>query len=144
MIIGDLNVLGFAVDPTKTKSPLIVDADAMLPFAITGQFLQVIPRRNAQVFERLGRIEHCKLTEGSTLQVPRESLDPFALEKAFRVLVGETPDHRIIVAPRVTNVNRFPFAACLSLPIRHNSFLTLIHDPNGRISSCSFVAYLCS
>ena len=34
MIVNNLDVVGFIVSPLKTDSPLIVDANAILPFAV--------------------------------------------------------------------------------------------------------------
>ena len=50
--VGDLNVEGISITPNKADSPLVVDPDAVLPFAVPFQFLQPIPRRHAQILER--------------------------------------------------------------------------------------------
>lgn len=42
MIINDFNIVGIAAFPRKTNSPLLIDADAMLPPPFTLQFLKVV------------------------------------------------------------------------------------------------------
>jgi hypothetical protein len=42
VIIHNLHVVGIAVAPLKTDAPLVIDADAVLPFSIALQRLQVI------------------------------------------------------------------------------------------------------
>lgn len=57
MIVHKFNLEGLTTVPAKAKSPLIVDADAVLPGPVAGQSLQPIPRRNAQVMEINGTVQ---------------------------------------------------------------------------------------
>jgi hypothetical protein len=45
MVINDLNVPGFAFYPFKTNSPLIVDANTILPRPFAFELLQVVAWR---------------------------------------------------------------------------------------------------
>jgi hypothetical protein len=47
----------FRVAPNKTYPPLIDNANAALPLAVTAQRLQMIARRQAQIVESLGRVD---------------------------------------------------------------------------------------
>ncbi|MNL88828.1 hypothetical protein D3C87_2187830 [compost metagenome] len=51
VIITDLDLIGVAIPPNETNTPLIVDPDAVLSLAIALQGLQAIPRRNEQSIE---------------------------------------------------------------------------------------------
>src|SRR5262249_1785526 len=42
MIVDDLDIVGVAVTPAEADAPLVVDSDAVLPFAIPGEPLQPI------------------------------------------------------------------------------------------------------
>jgi len=51
MIIRDFNVIGVSVSPIETNSPLVVDANTVLPLAIAFEFVKAIARRGAQIVE---------------------------------------------------------------------------------------------
>lgn len=57
VVIHDLHISGFAVPPGKADSPWIVNPDTVLSGAVALERLQVIPRRNAKVFQPLHRVE---------------------------------------------------------------------------------------
>jgi hypothetical protein len=44
VVVDDFNVVGVAVNPAETDAPLIVDADAVLAFALALQGFQPIGR----------------------------------------------------------------------------------------------------
>jgi hypothetical protein len=94
MVVHDLNIVGIARSPTKTDPPLFVDADAVLAFAIPSQPLQPVPRRNPEVFENCGRVEHPELAECRPLDIGPQLLDWVSLEKALGVSIPEALDHR--------------------------------------------------
>jgi len=45
MIIDDFNIVCISFSPNKTESPLLVDPDTVLPFAITVQRFQAVAGR---------------------------------------------------------------------------------------------------
>jgi hypothetical protein len=51
MIIGNFDRLSAIRMPLKTDTPLFVDPDGVLPLTVWAQGLQVIGRRNSQIFE---------------------------------------------------------------------------------------------
>ena len=93
MVVSDLNFVGLAFEPAKTKSPLVVDSDTVLSFAITAQLFQAISGCSTQIVERFGRIKHYQFTQGSALQFSRKLLDAFAAKKALGVLVSKAAYH---------------------------------------------------
>jgi hypothetical protein len=42
MIVHNLHIVGIAIMPSKADSPLLVDADAVLPLAISLQCFQMV------------------------------------------------------------------------------------------------------
>ena len=102
MVIRDLDVVSIACFPAKADAPLIVDPDAPLALAITAEFLESIPRRDAEIFERDGGIELPQLAQRNALQVSTEPPSRSAVEELLRLLASEASDHRAIITLSVT------------------------------------------
>ena len=49
MIVYNFNEVGVTVPPFKTDTPLSIDADTPLPFALAGQLFEAVPWRMAKV-----------------------------------------------------------------------------------------------
>ncbi len=62
MIVCYFNVIGIAVFPAKADSPLIVDPDTILPFAIAFQGFEPVARRNPEVLKMPGLVKVQELT----------------------------------------------------------------------------------
>ncbi len=75
--------------PTKTYTPLVVNADAPLPFPISRQFLQSVTGRDPQVLDGLCSVDRLELAPSHVLHMRRQRLDPVALEYRRAQLVGE-------------------------------------------------------
>jgi hypothetical protein len=71
MIIHDFNVVGVTLVPKKADAPLVVDADAMLPFSIALQRFQTIARRSLQITQFGGEIQLPQLPLGYALEGPK-------------------------------------------------------------------------
>jgi hypothetical protein len=69
VIINDLNVKRIAVLEAKADSPLVIDADAMLPEAIMLERLQVIRRWQAQILKARSRIQLCEPHGGASKNI---------------------------------------------------------------------------
>jgi len=57
MIINDLNVEGVPILPGEAYSPLVIDADAVLPGAVAFQRLQPVAGRYPQILQGPGAME---------------------------------------------------------------------------------------
>lgn len=53
VIVNNLNIIGITIVPSKTDSPLLIDADAVLPLAISLQCFQVVAGRAVEI------CQHC-------------------------------------------------------------------------------------
>jgi hypothetical protein len=51
MVVCYFNVIGISVFPMKADSPLIVDPDTMLPFAVALQGFEPVAWRNPEVLQ---------------------------------------------------------------------------------------------
>lgn len=120
MVVGNFHIMRFTIVPTKAKSPLVVDSNAMLSGAIANEPFQVVARRNQQVIQRLRGVKHRKLAKSSPLQLTGKSLDSLAPKEPFGVLVGEAADHVTIVAHRVT-IGKSKMAMLRRCPGRNSS-----------------------
>ena len=58
MVVSDLHILGAALAPYKTDTPLVVDPDRVLSFTVTAQLFEVICWWNAKVFQDNGCLNH--------------------------------------------------------------------------------------
>jgi hypothetical protein len=52
VIVRDFDLKGISIAPGEADPPLVVDPDAMLPFAAPLQLFQAIARRHAKILER--------------------------------------------------------------------------------------------
>jgi hypothetical protein len=71
MVVDYLDRIGAVLRPHKTDAPLIVDANAVLPFAIIFQRFEPIGRGYLQINERLSLIQHEQLPQGDLLNLTR-------------------------------------------------------------------------
>ena len=99
VVVHNLNAVnaGMLFIPTKADAPLIVDANAVLPFAVTAQGLQMIPRRGTQVHQCRCRIESLQTAACCPFD-GREAADELAGKEAFRIATTETSYHPLRVS----------------------------------------------
>lgn len=86
MVIDDLYTLRMAVLPEKADSPLIINANAIRPLAITLQRLKPIRRRQPKILQPDSRINRIEFHEGPLLNLTRESFHEFALKDSLGIL----------------------------------------------------------
>jgi hypothetical protein len=51
MIVYNLHVIGVSFAPAKTDSPLVIDANAVLPSAVSRKLLQMISWGNSKIVQ---------------------------------------------------------------------------------------------
>jgi len=93
MVIDYLNLVNTVTMPFKTDSPLAVDSYRVLPGAAPAKRLQVIRRGEAEVGQRLCKIEHGQFPSGQTLDALRQLLRKAALKNFSGLVAFEGPDH---------------------------------------------------
>jgi hypothetical protein len=94
VIINDLDV-GRArrlLRPLKANPPLIVDADAVLAFAISGQRLKTVAGQGGQILQRNGGLQAVQLEACGAFDAG-ERFDSLALSEVPGPLVPVADDH---------------------------------------------------
>jgi hypothetical protein len=93
MIVDDLDIMGVAVTPSEANAPLVVDSDAVLPFAIPGEPLQPITGWRPQVFEIASIVNLHQLTISRLDDVVGNALYKPALPCSFDGGIPKRLDH---------------------------------------------------
>lgn len=96
MIVHNFHIArsGPAIWPTKAYSPLIIDPNAPLAFAVSAEFLQPVSTQRSQFTKAYGRFQP-KQPVFRLMPKGLERLDPFATREPFRPRVAVTEDHAI-------------------------------------------------
>jgi hypothetical protein len=92
MVVSKAHIEGFGTLPSKDKSPLVVDSDAMKPGQIPLQGFKVIARRGFKVPQIHGSVQHVKFPQSTFEDGWRELpgvLRWMAIEKGFSGFVAE-------------------------------------------------------
>ena len=79
--------------PDETDAPLIVDPDTVLAFAFAFQRLQPVGRRNAEIIQLVGIVQHTQFSPGDGLNVPWEPARDFAFPYLLGLPVPEARDY---------------------------------------------------
>jgi hypothetical protein len=86
--------------PNEADSPPVIDANSVLPFPVTTQRLQVVPRRGSQNPQVRGGMKLKEFAQRHPLE-STESRDVMVVKKLLGLLRAKTPDHTLTVL-RVT------------------------------------------
>jgi len=74
VVVHNFNIKGIVVFPAQTDPPLVVDADAVLPFAVALQCSQPVSRRNLEFVKALCLMQVQELAAGATLNRPEPAV----------------------------------------------------------------------
>jgi hypothetical protein len=72
MVVDDLNAGGALFGPSETDTPLIVDANGILPGPVAFQVLEVVSRRETKILDDDSGIERRKHGSGSLHEISRK------------------------------------------------------------------------
>lgn len=92
MVVGNFNVFRAIVGPFKANTPPLVDADAVLAFAVAAQGFKPVTRQNGQDIEVYRGVQDFE----ASFSLPAESLkffDEIAIGKSLGFLVPIALDH---------------------------------------------------
>jgi hypothetical protein len=106
VIIHDLDFVCIPVAPDKTKTPLVVNANTVLPLPLAAQGFQTVPRRCCQVAQLHSAVQLAKLSAGGPFHGSKAAA-LLAVVKPPGFRAAERPDHPSIVLCYAFNVNRY-------------------------------------
>jgi hypothetical protein len=95
MVVNQFDFVGHAVSPNEHKSPLAINADAMLSFSITAQGLQVIGWRHTKIIEDGGGGNNGKLPSKRRFDGTRNTTPAVFQPESLKPTVVETANHAI-------------------------------------------------
>jgi hypothetical protein len=93
MVINDLHVIGIALAPFKTNTPLVVDANTVLALTVARQFFEVVGWWYTQILQRVSAIKQLKLPPYTTLNVLRQLARELAPKQFCGFFVLKALDH---------------------------------------------------
>lgn len=96
MIIDYLNIKCIPSAPTETDSPLIVDADAMLPTSLSLESFEAVPRRRSEIAKFRGAVQLAQFSTGHLLEHDK-TRDTFSVVQPFGVAAAKGADHPLRV-----------------------------------------------
>ena len=103
MVVHNFNVMGVLALPAEANPPAVVDADAVLAFAVG---FQVIAGRHAQIQQRTRGVNLRQLSQGHALDVRRQAVAALAPPEAFRLLAAEAGNHDVTLSHGDNGVKR--------------------------------------
>jgi hypothetical protein len=138
MIVGDLDAIGTAILPDETDAPLVVDPDAMLAGSVPLQGFQMIARRRGQVAQLFSLMDLAQFALSNPLDVRRKFPGKLSMEKPFRILVEEAPNHLSTM-----NVSRSERNAYIRVAVQ--AFLSKVFpiSPQSAVAAASKEAEKC-
>jgi hypothetical protein len=96
VVVHDLNVVGISITPHKTKTPLVVDSDTVLPLPLAAQGLQTVPWWRCRIAQLGSAIQLAELSACDPLHGSKATTRlPAVKSPGFRAT--ERPDHPFIV-----------------------------------------------
>jgi hypothetical protein len=108
MVVDDFNLKDMAIIPAETNSPLVIHSNAVLPFPVTLESFEPICRRNSEIIQTFGSIQHRELAKGDRDdRIEPTRLSP--LPKVASLFAPEAINHPTsgIVSPHDTMTSRF-------------------------------------
>jgi hypothetical protein len=105
MVIHDLDVIGVTLQPDKTHAPLIINANAVLAFAVALQRFQSVPRQRPKGPDIRRSVQHSKFPQRLPLD-GLESAHRFPPEKMLGIRASKGTDHNFKLYCYSVNVNQ--------------------------------------
>jgi hypothetical protein len=94
MIIYDFHVVWAIRCPAEANTPLVVDANRVLAFAVAAERFEMISGRHGELSKGSDGVKLRQLSKGCALDVGREGPGAAFMEQFCGVRAGEGTDHR--------------------------------------------------
>jgi hypothetical protein len=106
VVIDDFDVVGVTLEPDKTKTPLIVYANAVLCLSFALQCFQPVSRQSRKCPDVRSSIQQIQLPQGLSLN-RFESEHRLAVKKPLSVRTAKGTDHTSKLYWSTVNVNQY-------------------------------------
>jgi hypothetical protein len=93
VVVDDFNVERITRAPAETNTPLLIHANTVLSRTVTLELFESVSRRDSEIAEDGGRIQHPEFPKGHALDVRPELSDGLAPKETLCVVVPEALDH---------------------------------------------------
>ena len=92
---GDFDLVGISVFPREADAPLLIDADRVLPIAVSFECLEPVGRGHPEIVESFCIVQKAQFPKGHALDCRRQSA-PQAAPDGGCLPIGETDDHNVV------------------------------------------------
>jgi hypothetical protein len=92
MIIYDLDIVGVAIDPSETNSPLTIDPNTVLPRAVPFEQFESVARKRLQVAQLRSRRKQFQFSSGGSFKRV-ESSGEDVICQGLRVTASKASNH---------------------------------------------------
>src|SRR5260370_42317589 len=98
VVLRDFGISGMSFVKGEANAVLVVDPDAVLPFAVAAQHFQAIARQDKPISDGLPGVQRGQTAQGDRSDIGKLS-HPLPLEKAFSLPASEGPEHDTDASP---------------------------------------------
>lgn len=92
MVIGDFDIMSIGIFPSETDAPLVINADAMLPFPVSIECLKMIAWREPEEVDVGSGVDELELYESAPGDVGWDAVTS-TIPKRLGVLLRKPLDH---------------------------------------------------
>ncbi len=121
VIVGNFHIRRTSLGPAKADTPLLIDADRVLPRAISTQCLQPIAGWHCQIIQRYSPIQLGQLSQCCCLHVMRKFPRSLAREDPCCFFACERQDHKPYIALLYMVGNHLSFRRTIPARRTHRS-----------------------
>jgi hypothetical protein len=92
VIVNDLDIICCAAAPAKADTPLVVDSDAVLTYALAFECFETVAWWNTQIVEPCRNLKLPQFSPRHSGDID-EATDPLTSSQRLSVRASEGPDH---------------------------------------------------
>jgi hypothetical protein len=107
MVICYLHVVSVSNFPTKTDSPLVIDSNRILAFAVAREFLKAITGRDSQIVDAYGSINHREFSLRRSISISRKTYGPLSIKNRLGDFPAKAFYHASIITPCVNSIKHY-------------------------------------
>jgi hypothetical protein len=96
VVIGDFNLGGVALFPAETNSPLVIDPNRMLSFAIAFQELEPVAGRGSQIMQILCPVDNSEFAPSGVLNLVGQLSGSSSIKDQFGFTVCKRGDQSLL------------------------------------------------